>query len=617
MLQAQRAYGPDRQDQVRVGEIALGRCLYRTLPEDRYDNQPLSGGDGRFTLVADVRLDNRADLLRALGEGERLRHAADAEILLAAFERWDVALLDRIVGDFAFALWDKAQARLLLARDPVGERPLYYHRGKDFFAFASMPKGLHALPEVERAANFGKMVEFVGLIPEMGRGSHFQSIEQVGPGHLLTVTSAGVRESRYWNPERRELKLSRFEDYRDALREQLDQAVAARLRGAGAKVASHLSAGWDSSSVTATAARLLRGRGEVEAFTAIPEGGDSVPAPRGRIANEGPIAAKAAAMHENVRHTCFSEQGRSPIADLDLYVETFDRPVYNLCNYTWMTALRERAADAGHRVMLTGELGNFTISSAPYTVLADFIREGRWAAWWQEARGIAARGDARWRGIAANSFAPWVPGPVWRLLRPLSSRPETETYTAIAPGLAQGMEARREAMGVGLASRSRDYFRRTVRALGFYDNGLYRKGALAGWGLDERDPTGDRRLIEFCLSLPLDMLLKDGMRRPLARAALSDRLPPELLDETRKGYQASEWYKGVADALPSIRALIDRIGASAEASSLVDVGKLRALVRDWPDSGWERPEVIARYRGALLGALSAGHFVLSTSARRH
>jgi asparagine synthase (glutamine-hydrolysing) len=616
MLDAQSAYGPDRRDQLSVGDIAVGRCLYRTLPEDRHDRQPLTGAGGRFTLVADVRIDNRPELLRALGDTGRLGQAADSDILLAAFERWGLALLDRVVGDFAFALWDREESRLVLARDPVGERPLYYHQGKDFFAFASVPKGLHALRELERRPNYDKLTEFVGLIPEMGRGSHFEGIEQVSPGHIVAVTPDGLRRIRYWNPERRVLKLPRFEDYRDAFREQLDRAVTARLRGGGSTVASHLSAGWDSSSVTATAARLLRHTGEIEAFTAVPEGGATVPAPPGRIPDEGPIAAMTAAMHPNVRHTLLSEAGRSPIADLDLYVERFDRPVYNLCNFTWLTTLRDRAAENGHRVMLTGELGNFTVSSAPYTILADLIRDGRWGDWWREARSVAARRDARWRGIAASSFGPWVPGPLWSVFRPLSSRPETEAYTAIAPGLAREVEARREAMGIGLASRSKDYFSRTVRALGFYDNGLYRKGALAGWGLDERDPTGDRRLIEFCLSLPLEMLLKDGVRRPLARAALSDRLPREVLDEKRKGYQASEWYKGLTQALPSVRALIDRIGASGEASSLIDVEKLRGLVRDWPSGGWERPEIIARYRGALLGGLSAGHFILSTSSAR-
>jgi asparagine synthase (glutamine-hydrolysing) len=145
------------------------------------------------------------------------------------------------------------------------------------------------------------------------------------------------------------------------------------------------------------------------------------------------------------------------------------------------------------------------------------------------------------------------------------------------------------------------------------DWGEYRKGVLGGWGVDKRDATADVRLIEFCLSLPLEMLLKDGVRRPLARAALSDRLPTGVLEERQKGYQAAGWSEGLSRNLTEVRALIEAIAQHSIASSLIDVGLLRQLLRDWPSTGWERPDIRARYRSALLQALSAGSFILAHS----
>ncbi|MEI9886393.1 MAG: hypothetical protein WDN08_07790 [Rhizomicrobium sp.] len=149
MLAAQAIYGPHDEAQWDMGSLAMGRRLYRTLPEDIHDSQPLSGGDGRWVMVADVRLDNRDELIGELRlSAEQARTMADSALLLSAWERWQENCFDRLVGDYAFAVWDKAKQRLVLARDPLAFRPLQYHRGKDFFAFASMPKGLHALPEI-------------------------------------------------------------------------------------------------------------------------------------------------------------------------------------------------------------------------------------------------------------------------------------------------------------------------------------------------------------------------------------------------------------------------------------------------------------------------------------
>lgn len=141
MLAVQQIYGPHDGRMWCDGALAMGRRLFRSLPEDIFDRQPLRSRDGRLTLVADVRLDNRDELAAELGlaSGEA-RQFCDAGILLASLDRWGEQAVNRLIGDFAFALWDASAQRLLLARDFIGHRPLHYHRGKDFFAFASMPK---------------------------------------------------------------------------------------------------------------------------------------------------------------------------------------------------------------------------------------------------------------------------------------------------------------------------------------------------------------------------------------------------------------------------------------------------------------------------------------------
>ncbi|HEX2764767.1 MAG TPA: asparagine synthase-related protein [Allosphingosinicella sp.] len=610
MLAAQRLYGPDDTRSAQAGGLALGRNLFRLLPEDSHDVQPLSDPLGRYALVADLRLDNREEIAAALDVAPRHRErAADSHILFLALQRWGEAALDRILGDFAFAFFDSAARKLLLARDPLGQRPLFYHRGKGFLAFSSMPRGIHAAG-VERRPALDAAARYLALLYPRGPQSWFEGIERVEPGHVVTLTADSNRSRRFWTPERRELRLGRFEDYVEAFRAELDASVARRLRGAGPVTAAHLSGGWDSGAVTATAARLLaRDGGKLVAFTAVPARA-SPPPPR-RFSDEGPLAAQVAAGYPNVEHVLVESSGRSPLVDFDRYVRLFERPPFNPCNHVWLAQIRAAARERGARVLLTGEIGNWTISAGPVSILADLVGSGRLLAWGREAFALAAGGRARVRGIAASSFGPWLPAPLWRGLSGLSSAPSVSLQSALRREYWQTLAGEQSGFSLGVARPPKSCFAAAQAAFCDMDLGEYRKGVLGGWGIDKRDATADRRLIEFCLSLPLDMLMKKGERRPLARAALADRLPLAVLQEHRKGYQASDWHIGLTRALPEINVLIEEIAADPEASSLVDVERLRSLVHAWPDRDWETPETIASYRVALLQGLAAGHFILA------
>lgn len=615
MQSALASYGPDESNLGQAGSLSLGRNLYRLLPEDRHDRQPLSDRGGRHWLVADLRLDNRGELAERLSiPAAEAAMLADSAILLRTLEHWGTNALDHVLGDFAFAWFDADREALVLARDPLGQRPLFWHRGEGFLAFASMPKGLHALDAVERAPDIEALARFVGRVPPSGARSFYRGIQRIEPGHLVTFTATGTETRRYWKPERRELKLDSFDDYVAAYRAELDRAVACRLRGAGGMVATHLSGGWDSSAVTATAARLLTPvSGRVVAFTAIPAP-DAANAPARKFADEGPAAALTAALYDNVDHVLVESSGASPLTVLARQNRFFERPLYNICNHVWLSQIRAAARDAGARVLLTGEIGNWTISAGPVSALADLVSQRRWGRWTREAAAMVRGRRARLRGIAANSFGPWVPAPLWRMVRNLSARGDARLESAVHPDWYARVVDERARSGGGLGRPSKDSFSRTVEAIGAMDYGEFRKGVLAGWGVDKRDPTADRRLIEFCLSLPVDMLLKDGVRRPLARAALSDRLPPGVLDETRKGYQAADWHCGLTADRAGIGELIEKIAADPDASRVIDVELLRTLLRDWPENGWEDGRILARYRTALLHALAAGAFILD--ARR-
>ena len=615
MLAAQELYGPHSGAQWVDGGVALGRRLMRVLPEDGFDRQPLIGGDRRYVLVADVRLDNRDELTEALRiSAPQARGLCDAAILLAAIERWDESCLERLVGDYAFALWDGARRRLLLARDPLGQRPLHYHRGNKFFAFASMPKGLHALAEVPYAPDEDRISEFLALIPETGTQSFFRGIERVESGHVVTVTPTGLAARRHWQPSRRLAALRRPEEYSEALRDLLDQAVQCRLRGAQ-NVGAQLSGGFDSAAVAATAARLLAPSGRrVVAFTAVPREGYDGPAPRHRIVDEGPYAAATAAQYPNMEHVLIRSHGRSPLDDLDRSFFLFDRPVLNICNNVWANSICDAARNRKLRILLAGDAGNMGLSYNGMELLPELFCTGRWLRWWREARALVAPGRMRWRGVLARTLGPWCPATLWVWLNRFASGIAFDVgdYSAInSRRLAElDLPARARDCDLDLVHRPwKDGFAMRLWALRRVDMGNYNKGTLGGWHIDLRDPTADVRLLEFCLAVPTEQFLSDGKQRALAKHALADRLPQLVLEEPRKGLQAADWHERLTAVRDRVAAELDRLDACPPATKALDLPRLHRLVENWPAGGWERDEVSVPYRSALLRGISTGHFL--------
>ena len=615
MLAAQALYGPHDERSWSDGSIAIGRRLYRTLPEDRFDRQPLLSAGGALALVADVRIDNREELSLALDlAGRDATELCDAALLLAALERWSEGAVDRVAGDFAFALWNARARRLMLGRDISGQRPLHYHRGRNFFAFASMPKGLHALEDIPYAADEQAIAEFVALLPEGDGQSFFKDIGAVGPAQLVTVTADGLSARRYWSPSRAGLARPAGEDHAEGLRHHLDQATKSRLRGAEGAVAAQLSAGFDSAAVTATAARLLAPQGgKVVAFTAVPRENFLADAARDRLPDEGPLAAATAALYPNVEHHLIRAGKRSPLEQLDRNFYLFDRPMLNLCNWTWTSAILAAAQERHLSVMLTGQMGNVTLSYDGLEWLPELLGAGRLARLGQVGSALVAQRYLRWRGVIGHSLGAYLPAWLWSGINRLRGRElSLFEYTAIRPACLRAMQlqARAGERGLDLAQRPRrNGFASRLWVLQGLNLGNYNKGLLAGWGVDQRDPTADKRLVEFCLGVPMQAYLAGGEPRALAKSALADRLPQAVLNERRKGLQGADWHEGLTAARGEVDAELRRLAEFAPAARTLDLERMLSMVDNWPESGWSKRRVSLGYRYALLRGLSAGHFL--------
>jgi len=607
MLSALEKFGPGRQFFWGDHRIALGGNLSSFLPEDRFDNQPLWSSDRSTCLVADVRLDNRADLARELGlvHPEEL---ADSAFLMAAWLRWGPACLDHILGGFAFAVWTPGRQELFAARDHAGDCPLYYHRGERLFALASMPGGLLALPGFPRQFKRSELVDWLESISSNWNSTYFEGIERLPPGHFVRVTPASFERRQYWHPSNaKPTRYLRNQDYEEALVEILDRATEARLRSTG-PIGSHLSAGLDSSSVTASAARLQAARGQrLTAFTAVPRPEFNGIVQSCHLPSEAEGAADVARLYPNIDHLLVNSQGYDVYAIMKAWVDALDEPAPNVTNLPWATAILDQAKQRGIRVLLTGAMGNLTISWNSWSILGYLFRHGRLIELARTTRALHRHGAISLKTAARSATHGLVPR--WLVRRLISQKNVDGLYECLANPAGRDRRKLEAKIFEAIYNRPPNPMRDRSELFEFRDTAPPDAAILALSGIEMRDPTADKRVFDFCFSIPFEQYLAEGHPRSLVRRAMKHRLPQSTLMRYTRGQQGSDWYLHMEESLPDLRTEVQLLARCPAASEALDLPAIEHLLNHWPQSDFHLHKVNLRWEYWLTLAISLGYFL--------
>ncbi len=183
--------GPDGAGVLTDGAVGLGHRMLRTTPESLGERQPLTDETGEFAITFDGRIDNRDELLAGLrAAGARLEAGTDAELVLRAYQAWGEDSPRRLLGDFAFVIWDKRQRRLFCARDQLGVKPFYYQRDERTFRCGSELHQLLQDPAVKREPNEGMVGEYLATVVTTLEETLYRGVFRLPPGHLLVAEPA-------------------------------------------------------------------------------------------------------------------------------------------------------------------------------------------------------------------------------------------------------------------------------------------------------------------------------------------------------------------------------------------------------------------------------------------
>ena len=594
--------------------VALGVVPWRVTPEDEWYRGPVVSRDGKLVLVADARLDNREELASALSiPASELRSMCDASLILAAYDAWDRDCPKRLIGDFAFIVWDDRRKVLFGARDGMGSRVLFYHQRGAEIVLATTAHALTTLPHVMPRLDEQKVADFLVLL-QKPETTFYEGIRRVPVGHTLSVRDGRLQLDRFWTPvPERRITFRSDREYADGMLEVLEAAVRSRLR-AVAPIGMMSSGGLDSSSVAAVAAEQLRAQGaSLHAFHSAPREGFAGAVRSGWIADETDDVRAVARMYPNIELQIRRPDASTPFDDAEASFRMTGAPPRNTGNAAWFYGIYRMARDRGVRVMLVGNKGNATISHTGYRSLRDSALSGNWARVWRE---INALGRATQQGrrniLRRNVIKPLIPTLFNTVARQFSSKPTLPVWetsdSAIRPEFARAMQVEervREArLDYGNIVRMSDLeFRMSVLTSGVDSMDLY-SGYRPWFGIETRDPTADRRVIEYCFGVPGDQYLLNGEARSLVRRAMQGRLPDQVRTRTTIGAQAPDWIEWLPAMRGQIRDELDSLESSDTVQRMIDLPRLRALVDRWPEPmvvHHDREYYMRLLRGIMMG----------------
>jgi len=531
MLVAMRHRGPNRTGVWSGGPVGLGHCLLWTTSESLHESLPASNPTGELAITADSRIDNRDELLASLDLVSRPhREITDSELILRAYEHWGERCPEKLLGDFAFAIWDQPRFTLFCARDHFGVKPFYYFRSDQAFFFASEIKALLCLAKVPRRLNEMRIADFLASNLQNTSVTFYQDILRLPPAHSLTVRCGEARLQRYWSLDpARELHCRSDEEYAEGFREIFIDAVRTRLR-CSLPVGSMLSGGLDSSSIVCVARQIL---GEspsrrLHSFSAIFR---DVPE-----SDESPFIQ--AVLDGGGIEPHFIQAGTlSPLRHLDRMLAHEDQPFF-APNLFLHWALYEAASEQGVHVLLDGLDGDTTVSHG-IGILPELARKGRWITLAREILGLSRRLQrSPWKILENHILRPLVPTSV-RRMRHLIRGKQTPAR-AFAPLLNRDFARRiglRESQPLAQPPRTvkRDHYRNLTQGLLPYALEVADHAAMA-FSIEPRYPFFDKRLAEYCLALPAEQKIFRGWTRVVMRRAMANILPEKV-----------QWRGGKAD----------------------------------------------------------------------
>jgi asparagine synthase (glutamine-hydrolysing) len=581
-------------------DIFLGCHAQWITPESIGEQLPYYDYEKKLAITADAIIDNRNELFDRLQVDRAIRKTMpDSQLILLAYYKWGEEVPKHLIGDFAFMIWDEKERKLFGARDFSGARTLYFYNDQFRFAFSTTIEPLFTLPYIDKELNEEWLAEFLA-IPNMvesvdTHSTVYQTIKQIPPSHSITVMDNSINITRYCTIMVKEkIKLKSNEEYEEAFSEVFNEAVTSRLRTHG-EVGAHLSGGLDSGTVGSFAARALKKENKrLHTFSYVPEDSFIDWTPKYYTPDERPFIKETVNHVGNINDQYLSFEGKSPYSEVDDFLQLMEMPYKFFENAFWLKGINEEANNQGIKILLSGARGNHSISWGSWKLTMDYyaslLKSLKWMILNRELNEYCKNfntGKSVMLPIVAKHSFPLISSILSKNIQ------QHQFPMLINPLLAQRTKVYNKLQEYGMdatGATTRDLNEHRIN----HYNQLYawNKSGTATTKLSlrysmwDRDPTNDLRVIRFCLALPDEQYVQNGMERSFIRRATKNILPDKVrLNHHTRGLQGADTIQRMSSSWNTFLEELQQLTCNPLVSEILNIEVIKNAmlkVRDLP-----------------------------------
>ena len=598
MIDYMQEYKIDKYRRISYKNINFGCGLQYITDESLNEVLPYHDRKKKLIITADAIIDNRRELLEAFElKNSEISDLTDSEYILMAYSKWGEKCTEYLLGDYSFAIYDIEEDELYCATDHVGKRTFYYYDDYDIFAFCTVEKPLLPLVKCEEKYNERWLTDYFSLLGVIQntecKETIYNEIYQLEPAHYLSINNINMITKCYWDPvnNSKPIVYKTENEYISEFLKIFSEVVNCRCRTRG-QVGIRVSGGLDSSSVAVVAAQKLKKEGKkLHGYTSVPIPGFINNAKSYLIPDETHEVKELAKFCGNINANFYGFEHSNSFTNIDELIYILEQPYKIVENSTYIYEVTKVAAKNDCKVVLTGQYGNTTISFGDFLVHEKtLVSEGKLIKAIKEINSAGKTHNVSRKRLLKDVIKSFQ-SEKSVIKKELKKNPNYDRFENCPANRELikkwNVNTRFDKEGYNMIA-SKCLTLNEIRHLrvnpeAFTQYRLFDTKLGLASGILNRDPTRDKRLIEFCLNIPSELFVKDGIDRYLIRKSMEGKLPDCIrMNLYKRGVQSADWIQRL---IPIWEDIYKEIGEAIKDSEV-----LKYIDKDYVTSKYEEIE---------------------------
>lgn len=583
MMDSLITYKLDNKKTIYKNNIFMGCGLLDITHESKNEVLPFEDKNKGLLITADASIYNKKELCYLLDIEDNNRSSiTDSQIILLAYEKWNEECPKYLVGEFAFVIYDEKENKVICVKDHMGSRSLYYSYENNIFSFSTVIEPL----KNNNQLNQRWICDFLALESVVHQfepeETIYNNIFQVLPANVILVKDNRLTKYKYWNPlkNNKVLKLKSDDEYIEAFKKVFFEAVNCRL-DSDKEISIMLSGGLDSTSVACVAGKTLKNKDRnLISYTSIPMDGYEDNTSEHRFADESEYVDSLKDVIDNLEINYCRSEKKDSISDIKKFTRILEQPYKTFQNTFWVDEIMDKVEKRNSKVLLTGQYGNYSISYGDFLINIKTLLDDR-----KLCKVIKEISEcSKLYNEAPITTAKFI----IRAFREYKNKTKVlsiqEKYKnsplKIELNNKWNIDNRIEKSEYGLrdlkCKNIKEFRQYILNPVMLTQIGNIETKLSLAHGIVNRDPTKDKRVVEFCVSLPIDQFVRNGQERFLIIRAMKGILPDKIrLNSFKKGLQSADWIQRLLSKKDYIYNKLESVIQDKGCNKYLDIEKLK------------------------------------------